>query len=161
MFKTANIFSLILCFFFFYFDFFFFFNPELFVNLIISFFLVYFIYYFNITNQKNILFQKNELKKKNFIFILTVLLQWKKIQIRNKLIKKFYLIVFLKNVFSCVLHYIVTVNAAIEFKIKKLINYFFYFKLLALSNNLKEKETISSLNKSNLLNFWYYNINFY
>ena len=107
------------------------------------------------------MYRKNELKKKNFVFFQTILLSWKKMQLRAKRLKKVSLLIILTK-----LKYILTA----EIKKKKqmlapfvntLLFFLFIKKVRIIFLLLAERESILRVLRNIAGNSWFVNNNVY
>jgi len=156
-FKLLALFFVIFFYVFFYNDILFFLNPELIVNLI---FLVIifagFIFYFQF-NQKDLLYQRNETRKKNIIFFQTLITNWRRIQLRNKQVRKIFLLKYLYDLFVAIDEEVSYQKAFLENDIKKFLIHYIYVRMKFIEKDLNSNDLIQKSIKGLLLNFWFLN----
>nr|YP_009370739.1 hypothetical protein CCM08_mgp42 [Eukaryota sp. BB2]AQL10465.1 hypothetical protein [Eukaryota sp. BB2] len=144
--------------FFFQNDFSFFLNPELIVNGIFFFLFLYSINLYYNLNQKSILFQKNEVRKKNVIFFQAFLCNWKRAQYRNKRLKKIYILRYLNAVFKALEEEIIAQKSYLEIDLKQYIISHIYSNMVNATVYLNDVEKIQKTSKGLLLLFWFTNL---
>lgn len=135
----------------------FFLNPELIVNIILLLFFFFFFLSYSLLNQKTFLFQKNEVRKKNFLFFQNILLQWKKLQLRNKIISGLFLLFYLKDLFLFLNFEFSKKKENLAIFLKKFLIVFLKNKMYLITFYLIDKETIKKNNKAELLSLWFNN----
>lgn len=142
---------------FFYNDILFFFNPELIVNVTLFVIVIYSIFYYYGLNQKNLIYQKNEVRKKNVVFYECLIANWKRLQLRNKYIKRIYLAFFLLEIFRAFENEIFFQKSFLEKDIKKFITFRVYVHMKFIEKDLSSWISLNKLFKGLLLNFWFIN----
>jgi hypothetical protein len=110
-------------------DLMFFLNPELIINAIFFTLCVLGFYAYGNLNQKGFLYQKNELKKKNVIFFQSVITNFKRLQLRNKHIRRIYVLRYLYELLKTVETEVVYQKTFLDNDIKSYIVHYIYLRL--------------------------------
>lgn len=129
----------------------FFYNQELILNLIVlSFFVLGFNVYYN-SNQKEFVVEKNQAQKENIIFLQTILANWKRFQLRNRFLKKIYLVHFIKHFIQNVAQLLLENISKIRKVLEQRIYDFFEMKFSFIQNELSTEEEFYKMAREYML----------
>jgi len=138
-------------------DLIFFLNPELIVNVVFLLITAGGLIYYYYLNQKDILVQRNEMRKKGVTFNLCYVTGWRKFQLRRKYGIRIFIDQFLRHLFSAFKGEVSVQKKFLGDYIEQFIIFNVYKHMRYVELFLNNRELIKKRLKGLLLSFWFIN----